>query len=55
MVPAKVFASWLEKFHTTDDGDRFYWHVRITVEASKLTMITKAGIKAIDVSQYLVK
>jgi len=55
VVPAKTFASWLEKFHTTDDGERFYWHVRISEEASKLTMITKAGVRAIDVSQYLVK
>jgi len=55
VVPAKTFAGWLESFHVTDDGTRFYWHVRISSEASKLTMITKAGIKAIDVSQYLVK
>jgi hypothetical protein len=55
VVPAKIFASWLEKFHTTDDGERFYWHVRISAEASKITMITKSGIKAVDVTEYLVK
>jgi hypothetical protein len=55
VVPAKIFASWLDKFHTTDDGERFYWHVRIADEMSKLTMITKAGFKAIDVTQYRVK
>ena len=54
-IPAKEFVLWLERFWTTELEDRFYWHVRIVGDKTKLTMDTKAGFEAIDVTQYLVK
>jgi hypothetical protein len=40
---------------STELEDRFYWHVRIVGDKSKLTMDAKAGFQPIDVPQYLVK
>ena len=54
-IPAKEFVTWLERFWTTELEDRFYWHVRIVGDKAKLTMDTRAGFKAIDVTQYVVK
>ncbi len=54
-IPAKQFVGWLERFWTTELEDRFYWHVRIVGDKTKLTMDAKAGFKPIDVTQYLAK
>ena len=55
LFPAAEFLAWLPIFHRTEDGDRFYWHVRVKADASGYTLRVKKGNKPIDVTAYLLK
>lgn len=55
LFPAVIFLAWLPIFHTTQDGDRFYWHVRVESNAQGYRLRVRKGNKPIDVTSYLLK
>jgi hypothetical protein len=55
LIPFKDFAAWLDGMWTTQLEDRFYWHVSIRHEGSKLILRRRKGFSEIDLTKYLVK
>jgi hypothetical protein len=54
-IPAKEFVGWLDKFWTTEDENRFYWHVRIVENKGKFAIDTKAGCESVDITGFYLK
>lgn len=53
LIPFKSFESWLEGMNVTQLENRFYWHVSIFREGSKLVLHRKRGLEKIDLTKYL--
>jgi hypothetical protein len=54
LIPYSTFEPWLQKTRVTENGDRKYWHVSIYREGQSYSLRLKKGIKAIDLTCYLV-
>ena len=52
LIPFNVFEPWLKEFNTTDNEDRFYWHVKIYPKNDRHLIVGKAGTEAIDITEY---
>jgi len=55
LIPAGEFLPLLVNMNTTQKEDRFYWHVHITRNDSKLLLHLKKKNKNISVTKYLLK
>jgi hypothetical protein len=55
LIPFADFEPWLAGMWTTQNDDRYYWHVVIYRIGEKYTMHRKKGEKNIDVTPYLLK
>jgi hypothetical protein len=55
LIPGASFVSWLDRFHTTESGDRFYWHIRVKKNKDGYLLRVKKGEDVVKVSEYLLK
>ncbi|MEO5804794.1 MAG: hypothetical protein ABIR24_14815, partial [Verrucomicrobiota bacterium] len=55
LIPGGKFVSWLDRFHTTEKDDRFYWHVRVEKNKDGYLLRVKKGSDVVRVSEYLLK
>ena len=54
LIPFSKFANWLNDLNTTQDENRFYWHVNITQDENQLTLYPKKGATRRPLNNYLV-
>jgi hypothetical protein len=55
LIPFEEFEPWLENFWTTENDDRFYWHIRIHKEGPSLLLDRKGGQSRLNVTKYLLQ
>lgn len=53
LIPFAEFDQWLEGLWTTQQEDRFYWHVVIYRKNEKYILHRKKGERGIDLTKYL--
>ncbi len=54
LIPFAQFAPWLEGMNTTQQEDRFYWHVQIVQDNSGFRLNRKKGQREIDLQPFLI-
>lgn len=54
-IPCRDFLPWLVDMWTTQQGERFYWHIRIHEEDGKFRLDRKSGLGRIDVTNYVLR
>lgn len=52
LIPFDDFEDWLDELWTTENEDRFYWHIRIHENGSNLLLDRKGGQSRLDVTKY---
>lgn len=55
VIPRDIFLSWLPEFNTTEDDDRFYWHVHVYQTDGKWLFHAKSGQDRIDGTEFYLK
>ena len=55
LIPGATFVSWLDRFHTTERGDKFYWHIRVEKNKDGYLLRVKKGTDVVRVNEYLLK
>jgi hypothetical protein len=55
LIPGTIFVSWLDRFHTTEKGDRFYWHIRVEKNKDGYLFRVKKGTDIVKANEYLLK
>jgi hypothetical protein len=55
LIPGASFVSWLDRFHTTEREDKFYWHIRVKKNKDGYLLRVKKGEDVVKVSEYLLK
>ena len=55
LIPALEFVSWLDRFHKTERGDRFYWHVRVTKGKGGYFVQVKKGTDQGKLDKYILR
>ena len=56
VIPFIEWSKWLDNLHTTDDGNRFYWHVNIAkTEDGSLFLVRKKGSSRIKLNKFLAR
>ena len=53
LIPGHNFASWLDRFHKTERGDKFFWHVRVEKNKEGYSLKVKKGTDAVRAGEYL--
>ena len=53
-IPYAEFMKWLDDMHTTEDANRFYWHVNMYKEGENIILFRKKGTPLIDLNKFLV-
>ena len=54
LIPAAKFLPWLDMCNKTEDGDRFYWHVKVTRDVSGYRLRVKKGLSPVKLDGYLI-
>jgi len=55
LIPGITFVSWLDRFHTTERGDKFYWHIRVEKNKDGYMLRVKKGEDVVKVNEHLLK
>ena len=55
LIPGVNFVSWLDRFHTTQQADRFYWHIRVEKNRDGYLLKVKKGTDVVRVNEYLLE
>ena len=55
LIPGSVFVSWLDRFHTTEKRDRFYWHIRVEKNKDGYLFRVKKGTDVVKANEFLLK
>ncbi len=55
LIPGANLVAWLDRFNTTERGDRVYWHVKVTKDKDGFLLQVKKGAEPVGLNDYLLK